>query len=464
MKRIASVFLIAVIIISVFAGCSEVKTEYTYAPNFEVKSQSVYLVNMGTETLIYEQNSDKLMYPSTLTQMVTAIIAIEETQNLDEQNIVISEAIANKYEDLQVSKAMLKAGEVYSMRELVTLMLITNAQDVAEVIADNLSNGNIDAFVERMNTKVKSMGTIYTNFINPTGEHSNNQYTTVKDMYLIAKYCANMPLFIDLANQKVLEISEIEKTEETAGREEKIIASINPMLTYDKTSEYYSESIISLGMGHSQESGDTFISRYVGEDSEYMLILMGAEVSEKFATIDTKRPAIAEAIQMYDWAEESYSVITPEENQKTFAEVSVDEEFSPEKLTIISKKPLKSYLPQDLELADVALAVKTQSVITDVVTKGDMIGTAQIISNHEIVSEFPLYAQNDIKVVETKTSFEIPKGLVTFFVVVVILFALVMVIRAINIARYKKIRQQRRRKLASRGNRPSGNPKQRYRR
>ena len=59
-------------------------------------------------------------------------------------------------------------------------------------------SGNVEQFVSRMNSFVKTLGCTNTNLINPHGLHNDNHYTTAYDMYLIYNEAIKHDIFNEL--------------------------------------------------------------------------------------------------------------------------------------------------------------------------------------------------------------------------------------------------------------------------
>ena len=60
-----------------------------YEPLFDVQSKAVYLVNLDTGNVIYEKNADAKMYPASLTKIMTAIVVLENIDDLDGTEITV---------------------------------------------------------------------------------------------------------------------------------------------------------------------------------------------------------------------------------------------------------------------------------------------------------------------------------------------------------------------------------------
>src|SRR5690606_41114503 len=84
------------------------------------------------------------------------------------------------------SKFGLKPGTVMRLDTAMKIMLVKSADDVAMAIAENVG-GSQKGFAERMNAEAARLGMTGSHFVNPHGLFSPEQYTTARDMALLAR-------------------------------------------------------------------------------------------------------------------------------------------------------------------------------------------------------------------------------------------------------------------------------------
>ena len=48
-----------------------------YEPDEELLTKGIYMVNLDTNTVVYEKSPNEKMYPASLTKIMTAIVALE---------------------------------------------------------------------------------------------------------------------------------------------------------------------------------------------------------------------------------------------------------------------------------------------------------------------------------------------------------------------------------------------------
>ena len=156
-------------------------------PNISAKSALIF--DTTSKTVLYSKSPQQKLPMASLTKIMTAIVALENTKK-DDVSIV-------QEDDLVGEDSMgLDVGEKLSQSELLYGMMLHSGNDAAEVLANNFPGGRV-AFIKAMNNKVKTLGLSDTNFTNPTGlEGDGKQYTTAYDLVVISEYAlTNFPLF-----------------------------------------------------------------------------------------------------------------------------------------------------------------------------------------------------------------------------------------------------------------------------
>ena len=81
-----------------------------------------------------------------------------------------------------------------TLEQALHILLMFSANDVANLIADNLG-GSVDGFIEMMNEEAVKIGATNTHFSNAHGLTQDNHYTTAYDMYLIFNEALKYDIF-----------------------------------------------------------------------------------------------------------------------------------------------------------------------------------------------------------------------------------------------------------------------------
>ncbi|MDD5864601.1 MAG: serine hydrolase [Firmicutes bacterium] len=143
-------------------------------------SQAVFVYETNTETVIYSYNPDTKMCPGTLTKMVTALVAIENS-NLDDI-VTCADGIQSRVPgSSQKMSPQLKSGEQLTVEDLLHGLLLESANDAAVALAEHVA-GTTDAFLTMMNNRVRQMGCTNTEFGNISGLDTATSYSTAREL------------------------------------------------------------------------------------------------------------------------------------------------------------------------------------------------------------------------------------------------------------------------------------------
>src|SRR5699024_6501471 len=130
-------------------------------------------------------SSDEKIYPASLTKIMTAIVAIENLPDLDEQ-IYLSEDMFEKLYSENASMAGFLPNEKVAAIDLIYGALLPSGAESCIGLADAIA-GSEKSFVKLMNEKAEELGMNDTHFTNSTGLHDRNHYTTVNDIAKLLK-------------------------------------------------------------------------------------------------------------------------------------------------------------------------------------------------------------------------------------------------------------------------------------
>lgn len=162
----------------------------------ELLSQSAIVVDMKTGYTLVEKNINDKLYPASITKIMTAILAIENS-NKDDVITFSSEAVFSIEEGS--SAALVDVDEQLTVEQCLYGLMLISGNDLANGLAEHVG-GSMENFAKMMTEKAKELGCLNTSFANAHGLHDENHYTTVYDMALIAKYAYEKAEKLDANN------------------------------------------------------------------------------------------------------------------------------------------------------------------------------------------------------------------------------------------------------------------------
>lgn len=291
MKKI---FILFALIIALFSFT--VNAEGILDNGKNLYSDYVYMVNLETGKTVYEYEADTVTYPASLTKVMTCILAIENSESLEETVVIPSGIFDDIYADGGVHMS-LKTGEEISVGDLIRATMIRSTCDSASALAWHVS-GSVENFADLMNKKAKEIGCTSTHFVNAHGLHDDNHYTTARDMYLIANYALQNETFCDIINEHSCIIPPTNKSD---------------MREFESTieieipeNENYYEYVTGVKSGFTNEAGRCLITKAEKDGESYLLITLGANRDKWY----NSNMAFTDAVTLFEYCFAEYSIDT----------------------------------------------------------------------------------------------------------------------------------------------------------
>lgn len=254
------------------------------AEEFDITADHVILYNLNDNSVLYELESEKSVNVASLTKIMTAIVAIENIENLDAEVVVTREAFVGISD---YSKMGLSVGNVVTYRDLLYGVMLPSGADAVNVLAINLS-GSIEEFVKLMNNKVSELGLRGTHFDNPIGMDSEGNYSTAKDISKILLYGLENETFKEIFNTREYTVNSINKTIQST------------LVNYSKHLGLDTEGILGAKSGFTDGAGLCLASVAFIDDVKYLLVVIGSDT-------ENRANAIRDTLEIYDYYSGNYS-------------------------------------------------------------------------------------------------------------------------------------------------------------
>lgn len=151
-----------------------------------ITAEAAILVEASTGRVLYEKNADRLMYPASMTKIMTCLLALEHGHL--EAPVTVSETAAD------TEYAELSAQDRLTMEELLTEMMLESDNGASVAVAEYLSSST-EVFADQMTERAAALGAIHTRFKNPNGLPAWGHISTARDMMKIARAAWQLPAF-----------------------------------------------------------------------------------------------------------------------------------------------------------------------------------------------------------------------------------------------------------------------------
>lgn len=167
------------------------KTTYTVAlTEEEMLCSHAILVDFESNKILAERASDEIIYPASMTKVMTLIVALESDCEMDDTFTMTADIIAPLL-DAHASRAGFLPDEVISFRDLLYGTALPSGADATTALSIMIA-GSEDQFVNLMNQKARSIGMKNTHFMNASGLHDENHYSTMEDIALMMAYAVQL--------------------------------------------------------------------------------------------------------------------------------------------------------------------------------------------------------------------------------------------------------------------------------
>lgn len=226
-------------------------------------AKSSVLIEATTGEVIHESNANERYAPASMTKIMSLILIMEEIEN---GNLKLDEKIkvSQNASKMGGSQIYLEAGEEMTVNDLLKGICVGSANDAVVALAERIS-GTEEAFVFKMNERVKKMGLKNTHFKNSTGLDEANHYSSAYDMAMMGKELVR--------HNKILEYSGIYETYLRQDTNKKFwLVNTNKLIkTYD--------GMDGLKTGYTKEAGYCLTATAKKNNMRLIGVIMGEETS-----------------------------------------------------------------------------------------------------------------------------------------------------------------------------------------
>ncbi|MBR5521166.1 MAG: D-alanyl-D-alanine carboxypeptidase [Oscillospiraceae bacterium] len=392
-----------------------------YELPFEADARAYILVSLDTGEVIFEKNSHEQYDPASLTKLLTAYTVYRYVDDFDNTMITAPRYVYDELYGMNSSTADIRQGEILSVKDLMYAMMLPSANEAASILADYVGNGNISNFCMMMNNEARKLGCTNTNFSNPHGLFTENHYTTVYDLYLIAKACYELPGFMDIVTTNTYQMpANVKHTSPY------YIQNTNRM--QNRAYPAYYRSYVN-GMKTGTLDYNNFICVCQKNGENYILVVIGAEITDS-----EKRPAMVTTAEIMDYFFDSYSLRSANSLTYPVTDIPLKYAKDTDSLLLYADNEVMSVLPDSADESsfrkvynlpeDVSAPVKSGDVIgtVDYYLAGQKVGTSQLVSHNDVERSTLLYLIGKLTEMFTSLYFRVVVAVTLTLIVIYLIF------------------------------------------
>ena len=412
MKKFCAIlfsFVLVLIIALPVAAEGESSTLADNAPS--LTAPAAYVVNLDTNIVVYEKNSETPLSAASLTKLMTTLLLLENYQDqLDSISLTAPSYVYDLIweQSTNASSADIRRGETQSLRNLLYAMLLPSGNEAAYIVADYMGGGSIDNFVAMMNDEAKAVGCTGTTFVDPCGLNPNN-ITTARDAYLILRALTAYDVFSTVVGTPSYDMGTNDRYT-TPGTY--IIQTTDKLITNSSYHRDYTRGGKTGSLGEWQN----FAGWHSQDGESYISILLNVPYD---ADPEGMRPALVETATIMDWVFDTYTIAPALDTTQPITEVRVAYSTQADTVMLYPADNMMTLLPREggaalteqvFNVPDQLPAPIKQGNIVGTVTltiEGETIGTADLIAGSDVSRNQLLYTISRVSLFFSSTYFKV---------------------------------------------------------
>lgn len=237
------------------------------ASAFESAAKELILVDDTTGTVLLDKNSNRQMFPASMSKLMTLYIVFEK---LTEGSLSLDTQfrVSEKAWRMGGSKMFVELNSRVSVDDLLRGVVVQSGNDACIVLAEGIA-GSEDQFVELMNAKKEQLGLSGSHYMNVTGWPHNEHFTTARDLARLAHAIIHgFPQFYGYFHEKTFTYNGIKQ------------GNRNPLL-------YTYSGADGLKTGHTQASGFGLTASAIRDERRLIIVANGmSNVNERAREVE----------------------------------------------------------------------------------------------------------------------------------------------------------------------------------
>ncbi|MCQ2432448.1 MAG: hypothetical protein MJ175_07580 [Clostridia bacterium] len=354
-------------------------------PPDNLTSKSCLIYNLETDKILYGSHIDDKVFPTSTVKIIAGLLALEYYENrMDE----VLEVTAESMSGVGGTTINLVIGEELTARDLIYAVLVPGANDAVCVLGYHIA-GNVTAFVNMMNQKVRELGCENTYFTNCTGVHDENMVTTARDMLRIALYAYSNSNFMAMSSETsyVIEPTNKRPTART-------ITNRNYIVSTNYFTKYYNSLAKGMNAGNTREGGYCLVTSIRKKGCTYIIVCMGSYYDEEENFVYSYR----DCGTLVNWAYDNYDFVSVVDTTTMICEIPVTLSSSVDYVTLLPSEPIEMFLPKDIDI-DTAVQlhyILLSDTIEAPVKEGQIAGILTVRYDDELYDSVNLVTKGSI--------------------------------------------------------------------
>ena len=339
-----------------------------------IQARTAILVDFNSDEVLYEMEADAVIYPASMTKIMTAIVAIDlikKNKLSFDDKFTISEN-AWRLSQAGYSSMFIMINDQVSVENLLNGIVIASGNDACIALAEGIAGSEAN-FADMMNEKASEIGMTSSNFTNSSGINDPDNVSTVRDIALMSKYLIkNYPDFYELFKVKTF-------TWDRTGGDPIKQGNRNPLL-------YKNVGVDGVKTGYLAVEKYSLASSMVKNERRVIAVASGFE---------TKKLRSSDSLKLLNWGFRNTNTFEISKENKSIFEIN----------TWLGKKnKINAISNQDYyltinkkDIRHLTVSLNYVGPIKAPIQKGEKVAELIVKKKDKIIKTLPLYSSEDLK-------------------------------------------------------------------
>ena len=338
-------------------------------PAPKLPADAYFLMDATTGQVLVDHNGDLSLPPASLTKIMTSYVLAEEVDagraSLDDMIKVSRNAWSQNPAFRGSSLMWIEPGKPVSLGDLERGVVISSGNDASVAVAEHLA-GTESSFVDVMNQLGAELGLDNTVYRNPHGLPHPEHRTTARDLATLSVALINgHPEHYKIYKEQSF--------------------TYNGIKQYNRNSLLRSDaSVDGLKTGYTSEAGYGLVASAQREDMRLVSVVLGSA---------SKRTRASENSSLLNYGFRFFQNLRPLSAEVTLVEPRVWKGAT-ESLHAGVLESVVLTVPRERTAVDITLMVNDQ--LEAPLSRGDVIGSVQVVRGGEVLFETPLLVLEDV--------------------------------------------------------------------
>ena len=236
----------------------------------EVTAYNSILIDADTMEILGRHNSIQKIYPASMTKVMTLLVAAENLTESDmDKTYTMTYELLHPLVVENASRVGFEVDETVTVRDMLYGLILPSGGDAAVGLAEYIA-GSEEAYAELMNKKAEELGLKETHFMNVSGLHDADHYTTCGEMAMIMRAAMQNDICREILSTYTYTTSQTEQHPEG-------IVIYSTMFGRMYGNEVEGVSIIAGKTGYTDEARHCLVSYAEKGDRNYICVLAGED-------------------------------------------------------------------------------------------------------------------------------------------------------------------------------------------